>query len=246
MSLAQCRYNSNHKMKQARLLIHEEQCPDRKNRILKTCPYNPIHKLAPENYEKHKRSCPSAPKIDKETEDEIREYIRNKNENPGACLEENTNEQLPTRYGTKIVDSKLGKTNSINQPIGMRNLEEEKKLKKERKNKQREMMNLIENSAMEIESQFSEDKEIDAIYDQEFINFNVQNNLVKLDDSLRESHFNHILDNIDVNTEYDPNASDLVISKQNRNQFKFPQKSDGNFSLFSECNGMNNSISIIK
>lgn len=250
MSLASCRYNPNHKMKQTRLLIHEEQCPDKKGKVLKTCPFNPIHKVSPDNYDKHKKSCPNAPKVDKDLEDEMREYIRNRRENPSWGDSEETFDKLPTKYGTKISDSRgielkgasSFKSDSVSQPIGVRKVEEEKQLKKERKNKQREMMNLIENSAMDIESQFSvADKEIDSIYDQEFVNFNVQNPVV-LDESLGESQFNRILDNLEQNTEYDPNASDLLIGKQNRNNFKFPQKSEVNYTFFSDNELIDNSM----
>ena len=74
MSLVECRYNPNHKMKPGKREIHEQKCPDRFKcrKKFKYCPYNPLE-LIPENeYDKHLLECKSRPKITAEEEEEIK------------------------------------------------------------------------------------------------------------------------------------------------------------------------------
>ena len=71
--MAICRYNPNHKMKQSRLLIHEQKCPDRlkKQDLYRLCPYNPNHKIEKEKYEKHILECENKPKITLEEQENV-------------------------------------------------------------------------------------------------------------------------------------------------------------------------------
>jgi hypothetical protein len=102
MNLVSCRHNPNHKVKPSKLLIHEGNCPDRSKRPLSVCPYNPIHKVLPENIENHKRDCPNKPKVDKETEKEIREYIKSKN----------AEKTKTTNFQTNVHSADIRSTNS--------------------------------------------------------------------------------------------------------------------------------------
>jgi hypothetical protein len=289
MNLVACRYNPNHKMKQTRLLIHEEQCPDKKGKNLKMCPYNPIHKVTVENYERHKQSCDQRPKVDAALEMELKEYLKNlhkesqsstmitkaqiRQDNIDDSIVEKENEnineiasdismigeikpkELPTRYKPRAPESNT---------IGLRQAANEKKDKKERKLKQRQMMNLIENSEFE-ESGLLDGPFLDEAYDDEFININnvkeenhrnfdkqSVNTLFTYNTNLalgiggnanpmtNAYHINddtqllQMIDNISEKNDYDPNQSDLFITKNNKHSVKpkqHPQRSDLSFSV---------------
>lgn len=299
MNLVACRYNPNHKMKQTRLLIHEESCPDKKGKNLKMCPYNPVHKVAPENYERHKQICDQRPKVDPEVEQELKAYLKNlskqkeghttsignissvckssisntiikhesKNESESECenldinrtdnhLEQteldqrnhseirNENEEnevdisaiselkkpklaLPTKFKPRTPESFT---------IGLRNTVIEKKIKKERKMKQREMMQLIENDEFDesninilanpyLEETVSLEKEED------FININCDNhtnhedglNLENLEKNENIVNFNYN----DFNGNFDKQSvntmkTDNTLFTYSNNQENFP------------------------
>lgn len=65
MSLVECRYNRNHKMKKNKLEIHEQKCPDRLKCKIKyiQCPYDVTHKIKEEEYANHILECKSKPNI---------------------------------------------------------------------------------------------------------------------------------------------------------------------------------------
>ena len=73
MSLVECRYNPNHRMKASRREIHEQKCPDRfKCKIkYKHCPYDPLELIKEDEYEEHILNCKSKPKISIEEQQEI-------------------------------------------------------------------------------------------------------------------------------------------------------------------------------
>ena len=73
MSLVECRYNPNHRMKASKREIHEQKCPDRfKCKIkYKHCPYDPLELIKEEEYENHILNCKSRPNITVEEEEEI-------------------------------------------------------------------------------------------------------------------------------------------------------------------------------
>ena len=73
MSLVECRYNPNHRMKPSKREIHEQKCPDRfKNQDkYKQCPYDPLELILVKDFEKHLKECKSRPRITKEDEEEI-------------------------------------------------------------------------------------------------------------------------------------------------------------------------------
>ena len=73
MSLVECRYNKNHRMKASKREIHEQKCPDRfkcKTKY-KHCPYDPLELIEEKDYEKHILTCKSRPKITVEEEENI-------------------------------------------------------------------------------------------------------------------------------------------------------------------------------
>ena len=290
MNLVACRYNPNHKMKQTRLLIHEEQCPDKKGKNLKMCPFNPIHKVTVENYERHKQSCDQRPKVDAALEMELKEYLKNlhkdtqsstmitktqmrqENINEGIIEKENENinenvndismisemkpKELPSRYKPRAPESNT---------IGLRQAANEKKDKKERKLKQRQMMHLIENSEFE-ESGLLDGPLLDEAYEDEFININTvkendeinpnfdkqsvntlftYNTNLALEiggnahpmnnaNQINDTQLLQMIDNISEKNDYDPNQSDLFITKNNKHSVKpkqHPQRSDLSFSV---------------
>lgn len=79
MNTVNCRYNPNHKLKLAKLPVHEEKCPDRFGKNVKQCPYNIYHKVPTNQLEKHKRECSNKPDIDPKIENELREYLSKQN-----------------------------------------------------------------------------------------------------------------------------------------------------------------------
>lgn len=74
MSLVQCRYNPNHRMKLSKREIHEQKCPDRFTckKKLKHCPYDPLELIEEDEYEEHLKNCKSRPKITAEEEESIK------------------------------------------------------------------------------------------------------------------------------------------------------------------------------
>ena len=73
MSLVECRFNPNHKMKLSKREIHEQKCPDRFNckKKLKYCPYNPLELIEEKDYEAHLLKCKNRPNITLEQEEQI-------------------------------------------------------------------------------------------------------------------------------------------------------------------------------
>ena len=73
MSLVECRYNPNHRMKPSKREIHEQKCPDRLRcqKKYKHCPYDPLELIEEKDYAKHLLECKSRPKITVEEEEEI-------------------------------------------------------------------------------------------------------------------------------------------------------------------------------
>ena len=73
MSLVQCRYNPNHKMRKNKLEIHESKCPSRLKCAIKyiQCPYDPTHKIKEEEYGNHILECKSKPNLNLEEKLEL-------------------------------------------------------------------------------------------------------------------------------------------------------------------------------
>ena len=78
MSLVQCRYNPNHRMKPSKREIHEQKCPDKyKCKIkYKYCPYDPLELIKEEDYEKHIKICKSRPRISEEDKKNMDKAIK--------------------------------------------------------------------------------------------------------------------------------------------------------------------------
>ena len=78
MSLVQCRYNPNHRMKPSKREIHEQKCPDKykcKTKY-KYCPYNPLELIKEEDYEDHIKNCKSKPRISEEDKKNMDKAIK--------------------------------------------------------------------------------------------------------------------------------------------------------------------------
>ena len=78
MSLVQCRYNPNHRMKPSKREIHEQKCPDKdKCKIkYKYCPYNPLELIKEDDYEDHILNCKSKPRISEEDKKNMDKAIK--------------------------------------------------------------------------------------------------------------------------------------------------------------------------
>lgn len=268
MSLVQCRYNPNHQMKSSRLLIHEDKCPDRNSKMLKMCPYNPIHKVSPFNYESHKRECPQRPKVDENLERELREYLRSQSEMNNNSTKVNTNDRDTNWNTTKSKKSQrekesssniISKINNLNNDsdkinninnfntqtsvirkvIGLPSKNEKKLIKTEKRKRQKEMLNLIDNSNFEesgILDNFNmhiinkkrnlQTPNFDEIYEREFMNSSeIQSQNFDITESML-GQINEFMNNtkeeldddrFDNINEYDPNESDMHIDKRNKN-----------------------------
>ena len=75
MSLVQCRYNPNHRVRESRLFAHEYNCPNKSNPTVRICPYNIMHKIPDYAFKKHVRNCPDKITINKEDEDNLRRAV---------------------------------------------------------------------------------------------------------------------------------------------------------------------------
>jgi hypothetical protein len=238
MSLVQCRYNPNHQMKSSRLLIHEDKCPDRNSKLLKMCPYNPLHKVAPFNLESHKRDCPQRPKVDENLEKELKEYLRAQSQlnhnnnstkvtgNPNAKTVA-TNDNFTQRDSdSNSVARNIFNSQASKKIIGMSSKNEKRMIKTEKKKKQKEMMNLIDNSNFEESgildninislkrNNFDENDYMNAseINTQNFeITESILNQINEFIENSREEY-----EQEDINA-YDPNESELHIDRKNKN-----------------------------
>jgi hypothetical protein len=258
MNMVICRYNPNHKMKQSRLLLHEESCPDKKGKSLRMCPYNPIHKVTPENYERHKQTCDQRPKVDTKLEQELKDYLKQqgrekkaepsmipsltqsqikveilKDKDDSMSSNDNTFSKIPSIIldpSPTVTKYKMPET--ITNTIGMRKTAVDKKVKRERKTKQKEMMNLIENSEFEESGimerpHFTQNAkrniaDIDEIYEEDFININYDKQSMNTlfhdhDSHINNTQFMQMIDGISERNDFDPNDSDIFSNKKNKN-----------------------------
>jgi len=244
-------------MKASRLLIHEDQCPDKHLNILKTCPYNPVHKLPLGSYVKHKKECPQRPQVDEDLEKELREYLNQK----GAKKFSNTTSSIPINEATvnnsNVTEKELlnfsrvnsKKLNSSEKIIGLQT--NNKASKKERKERQKEMMNLIDNSDLDrsnydrsiYESKtpqvFNADA-IDFFYETEFGEIKIDEDndyITDLQHSKisRNNQSEFIGNEISGINDYDPNESDLYIDNFNKNMISKSKNLDPRLQEYS-CN----------
>jgi len=139
-------------MKTSRLLIHEDNCPDKKSKVLKMCPFNPMHKMNPETYESHKKVCPQKPIVDKEIEKELKEYLASNRHiigqnMPSIKKESNVQTESTTNNFTcnsndlNITKAKQKGENIISNTVGIRNDILDKNNKKEKKKEQKKCFN---------------------------------------------------------------------------------------------------------
>jgi hypothetical protein len=257
MNLVICRYNKNHKMKSSRLLIHEGTCPDRSSKILRMCPYNPVHKISPENYENHKKVCDQRPIVDETLEKELRDYLMNK-DNTNSLSHSTMDSKLlnkkvnQTQNESKInveLDFTTNKKKSLNenrnysayannecknQPIGIRKTQNENKTaNKEKKRKQKEMMNLIGNSNFEESGILDTNISLKNKMNNNKISNNPFDDMYEFDDSITQQNWvypdsmvrsiNELVDTEKEDAElfgYDPNAEDSCIDKKNKNNIE--------------------------
>lgn len=98
-SIVDCRYNKNHRIRQSRLLIHEQKCPDKKCSKMVNCPYNPRHKVSFLKFENHKKTCPDKPHLDELLQNEMQAYIQQMKKQSD---EKKTQNSLPSQMKSTI------------------------------------------------------------------------------------------------------------------------------------------------
>jgi hypothetical protein len=255
-NLVACRYNPVHRMKSSRLLVHEEKCPDRRNKVLKICPYNPVHKVTPDQYEKHKRQCHNKPQVDPELEKELKDYLRNKTNDGNINTVETTvnytssvrSDMSASVWGRDVNENSYKadyqswtdqsqshhKTNHIPGMSNPKDISE----KKEKKKDQKKMVQLIEGWG-------NDDVDIYIDESSNNLNINALPNITMNDDDARTQN---IVDDINKYLQdtshhnqfdnfygadggigikkYDPNESNMYIDKLNKNNIKFKDKDE--------------------
>ena len=96
MNTVTCRYNTNHKLKLAKLPQHEEKCPDRFGKDIKPCPYNIYHKIESNKLDQHKKECPNRPNtINTDIENELKEYLSKQNKKYQPILQKSEPKKIP-------------------------------------------------------------------------------------------------------------------------------------------------------
>jgi hypothetical protein len=215
-NLVQCRYNPNHKMKLAKLLKHEETCPEKCTKNFQKCPYNPLHLLNPDRFNTHLEVCPNRPIIDKEVKSEIRAYIEAQNKEKEKIskvnLENTSNMDTIISKNTKLTrttkPSKSGIT--VGSIIGMGKDSKQDKL--ERKAKQKEMRQLINSSIQDSSKIILEENQVDENFD---LNISQSGTFNKDNDSFKFEEIS--VSELKGEEDYDPNASDIFMSGDNKN-----------------------------
>ena len=78
-SMLECRYNSNHRVKSSRLLMHEMNCPNKNTSNVKVCSFDATHKVHASQIASHEKNCPKRPKHDQDTLKEMEMFIESQN-----------------------------------------------------------------------------------------------------------------------------------------------------------------------
>jgi len=226
MSLVQCRYNPNHRMKPSKREIHEQKCPDKykcKTKY-KYCPYNPLELIKEEDYEDHIKECKSKPRISEEDK---------KNMDKAIKLNDINKEKKEISIARRSYYKKYDKEEEI--PELNSNLQRNKE--KINKNKNEMSEGRRENEANEIVDMIKTENEYES---HEIKNFEVDNNFdlddnkeiqikktrdKKIKDEQRKGREKIISNKNDlINTKkenyfckYDPNDEDKDINKYSIN-----------------------------
>jgi hypothetical protein len=234
----ECRYNKNHKVKEGRLYVHETNCPDKANSNLVRCSYDFNHMINKNRLEEHMKVCPKRPKIDINIHQEMLQYIIQNNAKNISSTKNSLNNKNTSDYSVN---------NTCKKTIAGLGLIEDKK---EKKNKQKEYRQLINNSYIfnemnnidenenfnlnEVDNEFKADFE-DSIFGKNFneSNFeiiNIDDSILDCDDSkagIQNDFYSNNQENKNKkllfnsskleDDDYDPNSSDIYISKKNKN-----------------------------
>lgn len=218
-SLKNCRYNKNHMVKESRLYIHEQKCPDAINSNLVNCPYNPIHKMKISNLEAHKKTCLQRPFVDQDTEKEMLEYVL-----------KNKNKEINFKQNQKNLENKRENYIPKKNVAGLGPIEDPKE--KAERNKERNMLIKLSENISNFDDDFININELNVN-----INLNLESELnnvnnkqmtkeIVINDKEYEEFDINFYDESrklvfdesqDYNNEYDPNESDIYINKKNKN-----------------------------
>jgi hypothetical protein len=210
MNLVACRYNPAHKTKVAKLLKHEEICPDRSGKNLQKCPYNPVHLLNPDRYNVHLEICPNRPIINKDIASEIRTYIEAQNKEKVQIKKDLENTSFKdtvvsnTTKQTKVTKPTSRSGVTVSSIVGLKN--DSKQEKQLRKAGQREMRQLM-HSSLHDSKIILEENQVDMNFEFDESDVNNNNGLNRMD------HDDLSISELKEDDEYDPNESMVNIEK---------------------------------
>lgn len=109
-NLVQCRYNKYHKVKRTKLVMHELDCPDKRETI-ETCLLNPGHKYPVTEREIHKATCENWKRIFEEAHRNSTDHLlKNKRKSDKTFDEPINNEQKPKNDENQVSTSLSLKT----------------------------------------------------------------------------------------------------------------------------------------
>ena len=228
MSLVQCRYNPNHRMKPSKREIHEQKCPDRyKCKIkYKYCPYDPLELIKEEDYEEHIKICKSKPRISEEDKKNMDKAIKkndiNKEKKEISIARRSYYKTYSKKDENQDIDSDLQKNNSKN------NKYENEKRGGKREKETNEIVDMIKiENENEYESHEIKDFEADNNFD---LDDNKEDQIQKKGNKKAKNKPNKRKEEIisnknDLNQikkenyfcKYDPNDEDKEISKYSTN-----------------------------
>ena len=230
MSLVECRFNPNHKVKSSRLIIHEKKCPDRNNGRAIQSEDDPNLKIIVGS---HNDSSIYNSSIKKASDSRFYEKIKQKN----IEKEKETEDKFERLRKQMYKDSKDYEQTIQNEKNNNNMFKNKKKKKNKNKNSNNnnDKENLFNVNINEIQNENKENYQfIDDKFDldDDFKNENnneEQSNYIKYNKneinnkSDYENLFNEIKydedDFIKINTNYDPNEEFEKIIEMNKNYF---------------------------
>ncbi len=231
MSLVECRFNPNHKVKSSRLIIHEKKCPDRNNGRAIQSEDDPNLKIIVGS---HNDSSIYNNSIKKASDSRFYEKIKQKNIEKEKETEDKF-EQLRKQMYKDSKDYEQTIQNEKNNNNMFKNKKKKKNKNKNSNNNNNDKENLFNVNINEIQNENKENYQfIDDKFDldDDFKNENnneEQSNYIKYNKneinnkSDYENLFNEIKydedDFIKINTNYDPNEEFEKIIEMNKNYF---------------------------
>ena len=218
MSLVQCRYNPNHRMKPSKREIHEQKCPDKYRCKInyKYCPYNPLELIKEEDYNDHIKICKSKPRISEEDKKDMDRAIKlndiNKEKKEISIARRSYYKTYDEEEEIPELDSNLQRNKEKN------NKYENKMSGGKREKEANEIVDMIK-IENEYESHEIKNFEVDNNFD---LDDNKENQIQKIRNKKAKDEQNNRKEKIISNKKnyfckYDPNDEDKEINKYSIN-----------------------------